>query len=153
MGGAPLSHAEYETMIGKEIGVSDWVQIDQARINAFADITIDPQYIHVDSEAAKASPFGGTIAHGFLTLSLLSAMAQNTLPTIDDTKTNVNFGFNSVRFIAPVRSGKRVRGRFVLKAVGMRSPGVVQSTFTVTVEIEQEPKPALAAEWLTLAYL
>jgi acyl dehydratase len=153
MGGAPLSHAEYETMIGKEIGVSDWIQIDQARINAFADITIDPQYIHVDPEAAKASPFGGTIAHGFLTLSLLSAMAENTLPTIDDTKTKVNFGFNSVRFVAPVRSGKRVRGRFVLKAVGMRSPGVVQSTFAVTVEIEQEPKPALVAEWLTLAYL
>jgi acyl dehydratase len=153
MGGALLSHAEYETMIGKEIGVSDWIQVDQARINAFADITIDPQYIHVDPEAAKASPFGGTIAHGFLTLSLLSAMAQNTLPTIDDTKTKVNFGFNSVRFIAPVRSGKRVRGRFVLKAMGMRSLGVVQSTFAVTVEIEEEPKPALVAEWLTLAYL
>jgi acyl dehydratase len=83
----------------------------------------------------------------------LSAMAENTLPTIDDTKTKVNFGFNSVRFVAPVRSGKRVRGRFVLKAIGMRSPGVLQFTFAVTVEIEQEPKPALVAEWLTLAYL
>jgi acyl dehydratase len=151
--GATLTHADYEAVVGKEIGVSGWIDIDQARINAFADVTIDPQYIHVDPEAASASAFGGTIAHGFLTLSLLSAMAQESLPTIRGTRAAVNFGFNNVRFIAPVRSGKRVRGRFVLKALTTRSPGVVQSTLAVTVEIEQEPKPALVAEWLTLAYV
>ena len=153
MVGATITYADYEAVVGKEIGVSGWIDIDQTRINTFADVTIDPQYIHVDPEAASASAFGGTIAHGFLTLSLLSAMAQQSLPTIQGTRTGVNFGFNNVRFIAPVRSGKRVRGRFVLKAVATRSPGVVQSTLAVTVEIEQEPKPALVAEWLTLAYL
>jgi len=153
VGGETLSHAEYQALVGTEIAVSDWIEVDQARINAFAEVTNDPQYIHVDPEAARASPFGGPIAHGFLTLSLLSAMAQQRLPTIDGTKTGVNFGFNSVRFVAPVRSGKRVRGRFVLKGVAMRAPDVVQSTLLVAVEIEQEPKPALVAEWLTLAYI
>ena len=153
MAGATLTHADYEAVVGTEIGVSGWIEIDQARIDTFADVTIDPQYIHVDPEAAGASPFGGTIAHGFLTLSLLSAMAQESLPTIQGIRAGVNFGFNNVRFIAPVRSGKRVRGRFVLKALATRSPGVVQFTLAVTVEIEQEPKPALVAEWLTLSYL
>jgi len=151
--GATLTLADYEAVVGKEIGVSGWIDVDQARINTFADVTIDPQFIHVDPEAARASPFGGTIAHGFLTLSLLSAMAQESLPTIQGTRTAVNYGFNNVRFVAPVRSGKRVRGRFVLKALVTRSPGVVQSTLAVTVEIEHEQKPALVAEWLTLAYL
>lgn len=153
MTGATLTDADYQAMVGTEIGFSDWIEIDQARINAFAEVTNDPQYIHVDPEAAKASPFGGTIAHGFLTLSLLSAMAEKSLPRIQGTRMVVNFGFDKVRFITPVRSGKRIRGRFVLKEVGTRSPGVVQSALAVTVEIEQEPKPALAAEWLTLAYL
>ena len=153
MRGATLSHAEYEALVGKEIGVSGWIEIDQTRINTFAHVTIDPQYIRVDPEAARTSPFSGTIAHGFLTLSLLSAMAQQSLPTIRGTQAAVNFGFNSVRFVAPVRSGKRIRGRFGLKAVVTRSPGVVQSTLAVTVDIEQEPNPALVAEWLTLAYL
>jgi len=151
--GRILPYADYEALIGAEIGVSDWIEIDQARINGFAEITIDPQYIHVDPEAAKASPFGGTISHGFLTLSLLSAMAQQSLPTIQGTRWAMNFGFNSVRFIAPVKSGKRVRGRFALKALGTRSPGVVQSALTATIDIEYETKPALVAEWLTLSYV
>lgn len=152
MAASILTYVDYQAMVGEELGVSSWIEIDQARINVFADVTIDRQYIHVDPEMARASAFGGTIAHGFLTLSLLSAMAQESLPTIQGTRTGVNFGFNNVRFVAPVGSGKRVRGHFVLKALVTRSPGVVQSTLAVTVEIEQEPKPALVAEWLTLAY-
>ncbi len=153
MAGRILPYADYEALVGAEIGISDWIEIDQGRIDRFSEVTIDPQYIHVDPEAAKASPFGGTIAHGFLTLSLLSAMAQESVPTIQDTRWAMNFGFNSVRFMAPVKSGKRVRGRFALKAVGTRSPGVLQSTLTATVEIEHETKPALVAEWLTLSYV
>ena len=142
MAGRTVSLVEYRSLIGTEVGLSSWIEIDQARINAFALTTLDSQSIHVDPEAAKSSVFGGTIAHGFLTLSLLSAMAQEALPQIEGAKTGVNYGINSLRFVAPVRSGKRVRGRFVLVAVSDRSPGVVQATLGVQVEIENEPKPA-----------
>lgn len=152
MTAATIAVADYQALVGSELGVSSWIEIDQPRIDVFADATLDRQFIHVDPETARASPFGGTIAHGFLTLSLLSAMIDEVLPSIAGMTTSVNFGFNSIRFVAPVRSGKRVRGRFVLKAVGERSPGVLQSTFEVTVEIENQPKPALVAEWLALFY-
>lgn len=152
MTAATIAVADYQALVGSELGVSSWIEIDQPRIDVFADATLDRQFIHVDPETARASPFGGTIAHGFLTLSLLSAMINEVLPSIAGMTTSVNFGFNSIRFVAPVRSGKRVRGRFVLKAVGERSPGVLQSTFEVTVEIENQPKPALVAEWLALFY-
>jgi acyl dehydratase len=148
-----VSLVEYRSLIGTEVGLSDWIAIDQARIDAFALTTLDSQSIHVDSEAAKSSVFGGTIAHGFLTLSLLSAMAQEALPQIESAKTGVNYGINSLRFVAPVRSGKRVRGRFALIAVSDRSPGVVQVTLGVQVEIENEPKPAVVAEWLVLFHV
>jgi acyl dehydratase len=153
MAGRTVSLVEYRSLIGTEVGLSSWIAIDQARINAFAQTTLDSQSIHVDPEAAKSSVFGGTIAHGFLTLSLLSAMAQDALPQIESAKTGVNYGINSLRFVAPVRSGKRVRGRFVLVAVSDRSPGVVQATLGVRVEIENEPKPAVVAEWLVLFHV
>jgi acyl dehydratase len=148
-----LTLATYESLVGSELAVSSWEDVSQERIDGFADVTGDRQFIHVDPEAAKTSPFGGTIAHGFLTLSLLTTLTQGSLPRIDGFKSEVNYGFNSIRFIAPVRSGKRVRARFVLKAVAMRGTDAVQSTLGVTVEIEGEQRPALVAEWIILAYL
>lgn len=150
---ATLDVASYLAKKGEEIGVSDWIPVSQERINLFADATGDHQFIHIDPERAAQSPFGGTIAHGFLTLSLLSEMGQSGMVRLEGAKMGVNYGLNSLRFLAPVRSGRRVRGRFVLKDAVERSPGVIQSTTEVTVEIEGETKPALVAEWVTLAYL
>ncbi|MBN3788541.1 MaoC family dehydratase [Burkholderia sp. Ac-20353] len=148
--GAPLTLSQLSALIDKELGESEWFAIDQPSINAFADVTGDWQSIHVDEELARVGPFGGTIAHGFLTLSLLSAMAFNVLPTLDGQQNSVNYGLNSVRFITPVRSGERVRGRFTLKQVTQRSITSIQLTIGVVVEIEDHQKPALVAEWLTL---
>lgn len=148
-----LSKDDYRGQVGAELGVSDWILVDQARIDAFAECTGDHQFIHVDPEKAKATPFGTTIAHGYLTLSLLSVMAYGAMPGIEGTKMGVNYGLNKVRFMAPVKSGRRIRGRFKLADVSERSPGVLQSTVEVTVEIEGEDKPALIAEWVTLAYV
>ena len=148
-----LAKDDYRGQVGQELGVSDWITVDQARIDAFAECTGDHQFIHVDPEKAKATPFGTTIAHGYLTLSLLSQMAYGAMPGVEGTKMGVNYGLNKVRFMAPVKSGKRIRGRFKLADVSERSPGVLQSTVEVTVEIEGEDKPALIAEWVTLAYV
>jgi acyl dehydratase len=148
-----LSKADYQAQVGQEVGVSDWILVDQARIDAFAECTDDRQFIHIDPVKAAATPFGTTIAHGYLTLSLLSAMAYDAMPGIEGAKMGVNYGLNKVRFMAPVKSGKRVRGRFKMLDVSERSPGVMQSTVEVSVEIEDEPKPALIAEWVTLAYV
>lgn len=150
---AAVSLADYQDMVGTEVGVSDWIVVDQARINAFAEVTGDHQFIHVDMEKAKQTPFGTTIAHGYLTLSLCSVFAYGAMPGIEDAKMGVNYGLNKVRFMAPVKSGKRVRGRFVLLGVEQRPDTGWQSTVGVTVEIEDEAKPALVAEWLTLVYL
>lgn len=149
--GLPL--AEYLALKGKDLGASEWILVDQARIDRFAETTEDHQFIHVDPERAKATPFGTTIAHGYLTLSLLSKMAYEVMPGIAGSKMGVNYGLNSVRFLAPVKSGSRVRGHFTMKDVTERSAGVVQSTVEVKVEIEGEDKPALAAEWVTLGYV
>jgi acyl dehydratase len=149
--GLPLT--EYLALKGKNLGASEWILVDQARIDRFAETTEDHQFIHVDPERAKATPFGTTIAHGYLTLSLLSKMAYEVMPGIEGSKMGVNYGLNSVRFLAPVKSGSRVRGHFTMKDVAERSAGVVQSTVEVKVEIEGEDKPALAAEWVTLAYV
>jgi acyl dehydratase len=143
---------EIRERIGQEIGVSGWLTVDQARITAFADATEDRQFIHVDPQAAAQTPFGGTIAHGFLTLSLLSRMAAETILVPDTTKMVVNYGLDRVRFLAPVRSGKRVRGRFALDAVEEKAPGQILLRHSVTVEIEDEDKPALSAVWLTLLF-
>jgi acyl dehydratase len=148
-----LPLGDYLALKGSELGVSEWIVVDQARIDAFAEVTGDHQFIHVNPELARQTPFGTTIAHGYLTLSLLSRMAYDVMPGITGTKMGVNYGLNTVRFLAPVKSGSRVRGRFVMKDVAERSAGVVQSTVEVKVEIEGEDKPALAAEWVTLAYI
>ena len=143
---------EIRSRIGQEMGVSEWILIDQARIDAFADATLDRQFIHVDRGAAGQTPFGGTIAHGFLTLSLLSRMAADAISVPEGLKMAVNYGFDRVRFLAPVRSGKRVRGRFTLDSAEEKAPGQWLMRHTVTVEIEGEDKPALTAEWLGLMF-
>ena len=139
--------------VGSEIGLSDWILVDQARITAFADATEDHQFIHVDPAAAAQTPFGGTIAHGFLSLSLLSRMAADVMQIPDTTKMAVNYGLDRVRFIAPVRAGSRVRGRFILDAIEDKAPGQLLMRHNVTVEIENEPKPALTAQWLGLLFI
>jgi acyl dehydratase len=142
---------EIRGKVGTEIGVSDWIVIDQERIDAFAAATDDRQFIHVDPEAAAKTPFGGTIAHGFLTLSLLSRMAADAMLRPGGVKMGVNYGLDRVRFLAPVRSGKRVRGRFTLKSFEEKRPGQYQFLHAVTVEIEGEDKPALLADWIGMA--
>jgi len=139
--------------VGTEVGVSEWIVVDQARISAFADDTEDHQFIHIDPEAAAKTPFGGTIAHGFLTLSLLSRMAADAMLRPDGIRMGVNYGFEKVRFLAPVRAGKRVRGRFRLDRFDERNPGQFQFVHQVTVEIEGEDKPALIADWIGLIFV
>jgi acyl dehydratase len=149
----PISLEAYQAMVGKEIGVSSWHLIDQPRIDTYADVIEDHQFIHVDPERAKKeTAFGTTIAHGFLTMSLMSIMSYEVMPVIAGTTMGVNYGFDKLRFISPVRSGKRVRGRFVLAEARLRKPNELQSRTNVTVEIEGEDKPALVAEWLGLIY-
>ena len=143
---------EIRSRVGTEIGLSSWLTVDQARIDAFAEATEDRQFIHTDPAAAAQTPFGGTIAHGFLTLSLLSRMAADAMLVPEGLKMAVNYGLDRVRFLAPVRSGKRVRGRFVLAEAKLRKPNELQSRTNVTVEIEGEDKPALVADWLGLIY-
>ncbi|MFK4383538.1 MaoC family dehydratase [Bradyrhizobium sp. USDA 223] len=149
----PVTLEAYQAMVGKEIGVSSWHLIDQPRIDSYADVIEDHQFIHVDPERAKKeTAFGTTIAHGFLTMSLLSIMSYEVMPVIAGTTMGVNYGFDRLRFISPVRSGKRVRGRFVLAEAKLRKPNELQSRTNVTVEIEGEDKPALVADWLGLIY-
>jgi acyl dehydratase len=138
--------------VGQEVGVSSWLLVDQARIDAFADATEDRQFIHTDPAAAAQTPFGGTIAHGFLTLSLLSRMAPEAMLVPENIKMALNYGLDRVRFLAPVRSGKRVRGRFKLDSVVEKAPGQWLLRHEVTVEIEGEEKPALTALWLGLMF-
>jgi len=144
---------EIRAQIGEEIGVSSWLTVEQERIDAFAEATDDRQFIHTDPIAAAQTPFGSTIAHGFLTLSLLSRMGAEAMLIPDGLKMAVNYGLDRVRFIAPVKSGKRVRGRFVLDSVEEKAPGQVLMRHTVTVEIEGEDKPALTAIWLGLIFI
>ena len=141
---------EIRDRIGQEVGVSGWLTMDQQRIDEFAESTEDRQFIHVDPQAAAQTPFGTTIAHGFLSLSMLSRMAAEVMLIPDSTKMAVNYGLDRVRFIAPVKSGKRIRGRFRLDSVEEKAPGQLLFRHTVTVEIEGEEKPALTAEWLGL---
>jgi len=143
---------EIKARVGKEVGTSGWVLVDQERISAFAEATEDRQFIHVDPQAAARTPFGGTIAHGFLTLSLLSRMAAEAILIADTTRMIVNYGLDRVRFLAPVRAGTRIRGRFTLDGVEEKAPGQILLRHVVTVEIEGEDKPALSAVWLTLLF-
>jgi acyl dehydratase len=141
---------ELEARVGEEIAVSPWLEITQERIDTFARAIDDFQWIHVDRERAKASPFGGTIAHGFLTLSILSHLAERTF-SFSDRKMGINYGLNRVRFTAPVKSGTRVRARFTLAGYD-KLEGGVQITWSTTVEIENSQKPALIAEWIGRHY-
>jgi acyl dehydratase len=147
---ALASLEEIESRVGQEVGVSSWLIIDQARIDAFAEATEDRQFIHVDPQAAAETPFGGTIAHGFLSLSLLSGMAAEATLFPQGLKMAINYGLDRVRFLAPVRSGSRVRGRFTLDSVEEKAHGQWLMRHNITVEIEGEQKPALTAQWLGL---
>lgn len=144
---------EIRSRIGTEVGVSGWLTIDQARIDAFADATEDRQFIHVDPQAAAQTPFGGTVAHGFLSLAMLSRMAAEAMLVPDNIKMAVNYGLDRVRFIAPVGSGKRIRGHFVLDSIEEKAPGQLLLRHSVTVEIEGVDKPALTAQWLGLLFV
>ncbi|APO76289.1 nodulation protein NodN [Rhizobium etli 8C-3] len=146
-----ISLAEVRGLIGTKTGLSDWILVDQAMIDAFAHATNDHQFIHTDpTRAATESSFGGTIAHGFLTLSLLSAMNYDALPKIREQTMGINYGFDKVRFMAPVKSGTRVRGHFVLADARFRGASMLMTTYEVSIEIENEKKPALTANWITI---
>ena len=143
---------EIRAKVGLSVGVSDWIDVSQDRIGAFADATDDHQFIHVDPAAAAAAGFGGTIAHGFLSLSLLSRMAADAMLIPDTARMAVNYGLDRVRFLAPVKAGKRVRGHFTLEGAEEKGPGQLLLKHQVTVEIEGEDKPALTAQWLGLIF-
>ncbi len=143
---------ELKTLVGQEIGASDWFEMTQARVNEFADATEDHQWIHLDTERAKTdSPFGGTIAHGFLTLSLLPYFAAEAFTVRGDFKMGINYGLNRLRFPSPVPVGSRLRARFTLQSVE-DVPGGAQITWAVTIEVEGAQKPSLIAEWLVRYY-
>lgn len=151
---AIVTKEEMLAFVGKDIGTSEWLLIDQDRVNKFAEATGDFQFIHVDPEKAKLTPFGGPIAHGFLSLSLLPVlMAEADLPRMDGVKMGVNYGGNKTRFIAPVKVGKRVRGHFKMLELEEKRPGQWQQTVEFTLEIEGEDKPALMAEWVTQFFI
>lgn len=142
-----------KNLIGKEVGLSHWVTLDQSMIDQFAALTNDRQFIHVDPERARKTPLGGTIAHGFLTLSMLGDMVRAADFGMAGATHGMNYGFNKIRFLTPVKSGSRIRARFTLDAMEERSPGQWLGTVGVVVEIEGESRPALVAEWLTLTYV
>ena len=137
-----------------EVRTSDWIEITQEKINQFAEATGDHQFIHLDEERAKQTPFGGTIAHGFLTLSLLPTLSEKTPGLrVEGVRMGVNYGGNKVRFLTPVRAGKRVRGRFTLLAFEEKRPGQYQQSTEFTVEIEGQDKPAMIAEWISQIFV
>ncbi|MBB5210791.1 MaoC family dehydratase [Microbulbifer hydrolyticus] len=148
-----ISPTDFASAIGTETKATDWFQIDQDRINAFADCTLDHQFIHVDPVAAAKSPFGSTIAHGFLSLSMLSYFAEQLEVVIEGVKMGVNYGLDKVRFINPVKVDQRVRARAKLLDVTEKKPGQFQLKLEVTVEIEGQDKPALIAEWLVMQFI
>ena len=139
-----------QALVGTELGVSGWHVVSQEMIDRFADVTSDRQFIHVDPVRAAETPFGGTVAHGFLTLSLLSRLGQEAMPPIEGRVISVNYGFDKVRFPAPVKAGARIRARFVLGGITPRSANEMLLRYQATIEIEGEAKPAVSAEWLTL---
>jgi len=149
----PIRLDELRARVGSQIGMSDWITVDQDLIDRFADVSGDFQFIHVDADRAAQTPFGTTIAHGFLVLCLISQMRADAVARIDGTVMGINYGFNKVRFTAPVKSGARVRGRFTLDEITDVSDDQVQMTWGVTVEIEGEDKPGVVAQWLTRAVL
>lgn len=154
-----MTHAEnicatLAEAIGQPLPPSAWVEVTQARITAFAGATDDHQFIHIDPErAARETPFGGTIAHGFLTLSLASRFAYEVVGGLDGQTASLNYGFERIRFLAPVLAGARIRGRFTLSAAVPRTETAVLMTHALTIEIEGSETPALVADWLSLITL
>lgn len=146
-----LNRNNMKESIGAETGTSDWLLIDQDRINAFADCTDDHQFIHVDPERAAATPFGSTIAHGFLSLSMLSYFAKRVVCVFENSVMGINYGFDKVRFLAPVKVNTRIRAHARLLDVQEKKPGHFLSKHEITIEIEGETTPALIAEWLTMS--
>ena len=147
---AALAHTQ--SLVGTEVGVSSWVTVDQKMIDEFAETTRDTQWIHVDPErAAKETPFGGTIAHGFLTLSLASSFAYECFPILPGQVMGINYGMNKLRFLSPVKAGAELRGRFTLQDVKARSEREMLRTNLLTIEIKGQETPALVAEWLGMA--
>ena len=144
---------ELTSLVGTEIGVTDWFEIDQDRVNAFADATLDHQFIHIDPVAAAATPFGGTVAHGFLALSLLPHFLQDISPTIEGALFALNYGTDKVRFIQPVKVGSRIRVRNTLASVDEKGPGRWLIKQAVTMEIEGQMKPAMVAELLAMVFV
>lgn len=152
MSALETAFTDAETRLGAEVGVSNWITVDQPMIDQFAETTFDTQWIHVDPERAAAeTPFGGTIAHGFLTLSLASRFAYDCFPMLPGQVMGINYGMNKLRFLMPVRAGARLRGRFTLQKVTKRSATDLLRENLLTIEIEGEKTPALVAEWLGLA--
>ncbi len=147
--GQAITLAQLRARICEELGVSRWVVVDQARINAFAEVTGDCQFIHVDPERAARTPFGGAIAHGLLTLSLMGEMAE-VFPDISGLEMGVNYGFDKVRFLAPVPAGAAIRARCRLADMSERTPGAWLCRYIVTIEIKDQPQPAMVADWLIL---
>ncbi|MEO0368016.1 MAG: MaoC family dehydratase [Pseudomonadota bacterium] len=146
-----LSPSDLAAQVGKELGVSDWYEVTQENVNLFANVTLDHQFIHIDPDKAAQSPFGGTIAHGFLSLSMLSFFAENGMSVgIEGTVMGVNYGFDKVRFINPVRVGSKIRGRSILLGLEEKNPGQYLMTLAVSVEIDGVEKPALVADWLSM---
>lgn len=144
-----INASQIQDYVGKEVGLTDWIEVDQERINQFADATGDHQYIHLDAERAAQTPFGTTIAHGFLTLSLLSMLSgMGGGLKLENTVMGINYGLDKVRFLNPVKSGAKIRARFVLASAEEKKPGNYLLKHNVTVEIDGEDKPALIAEWL-----
>ena len=138
---------EFPGLVGQEVGLSDWITVDQTMIDAFADVTRDHQFIHTEPERAAEGPFGGTVAHGFLPLSLLSTLAYGAVPVPDTATASINYGFDRVRFIAPVRTGTRLRARFRLRRVES-GDGTLSLTLTAQMEGDGMERPALIADWI-----
>ncbi len=147
-----ITIAALAAQVGHVVGQSGWHLIDQDMINRFADLTLDRQFIHLDTTRAAHTPFGATIAHGFLTLSLLSVMAEEALPPIANLAMSINYGFDSLRFVAPVRAGSAVRAQLLLANIDTSVAGQVQLAWDVTVEIADNAKPAIVARWLHRHY-
>jgi len=145
--------SDMQNQIGQHVGTSRWFTIDQSRIDAFADVTEDWQFIHLDPDRAAQTPFGGTVAHGFLSLSMLSAMSYDALPPVDGMKASVNYGFDKLRFVAPVASGSKLRALFTLSHMTDKGQGRWQVGYSVVVEIDGADKPALTAEWLVMYWV
>ncbi len=149
---AEAAHEKFQARMGEDDGAGEWFEMTQERINDFADVTIDHQFIHVDPDAAKASPFGTTIAHGFLTLSMLTHLS-GSIPSDPETfkgvVMGVNYGFDKVRFVSPVPSGSRIRATSTLKDAVLKDPNTIQVTRTYTIEVEGSDRPAVIADWIT----